>query len=222
MDEKPSPIDDETALLVRVAEQLVVESVIQVATDRGRTVEVWTIEADGVWLQASAPRLEVAECMQLECRLVMDGETWRVAAIVDEAVVQSPTRARLEIRLVAAEADRLARRGERVPVAVRATLVALVCDRIVPDEAIITVIDDVSYGGFMATVSDTRVRVNDRLRLAGRLIDGVIDCEVRVKWNAQTGHPNERRIGCEFIKPSAESRGTINRLRCRFSTQRAA
>jgi len=222
MDESLTPNVDQTAFLGRVAEQLVAESVIQVATDRGRTVEVWTIEADGVWVQASAPRLEVAEGMQLECRLVIDGETWRVAAIVDDAVVQSPTRARLEIRLVAAAADRLVRRGERVPVAIRATLLAAVCDRIVPEEAIVATINDVSYGGLMATVSDTRVRVHDRLRLVGRSIDGVIDCEVRVKWNAQTGRPNERRIGCAFIKPSAESRGTIDRLRSRFSAQRAA
>jgi hypothetical protein len=222
MDSTPTPSDDETAFLIRVAEQLVAESVVQVGTDRGRVVEVWTIEADGVWVQASAPRLEVAEGMQLECRLVMDGETWRVAAIVDEAVVQSPTRARLEIRLVAAESDQLVRSGARVPVAVRATLVAMVCDRIVPDEAIIAAIDDVSDGGFKATVSDTRVRENDRLRLVGRLLDGTIDCDVRVKWTAPTRHTNERRIGCAFIDPSGESRQTIDRLLRRFSIPRAA
>jgi hypothetical protein len=222
MDDRLTPNDDQTAFLGRVAERLVAESVIQVDTDRGRTLEVWTIETDGVWVQASAPRLEVAEGMQLECRVVMDGETWRVAAIVDDAVAHSPTRARLEIRLVAAEPDQLVRRGARVPVAVRATLIAMVCDRIVPDEAIVAAIDDVSDGGFKATVPDTRIRANDRLRLAGRLIDGVIDCEVRVKWSAASQLPTERRIGCAFINPSGASRQTIDRLLARFSVSRAA
>jgi hypothetical protein len=222
MDDRLTANDDQTAFLGRVAERLVAESVIQVDTDRGRTLEVWTIEADGVWVQASAPRLEVAEGMQLECRLVMDGQTWRVAAIVDEAVVQSPTRARLEIRLVAADADHLVRSGERVPVAVRATLIAMVCDRIVPDEAIVAAIDDVSDGGFKATVADPRLRENDRLRLVGRLLDGTIDCDVRVKWTAPTRHANECRIGCAFIDSSGASRQTIDRLLRRFSTPRAA
>jgi len=222
VDEPLVPNDERAAFLARVAEQLVAETAIQAHTDRGRTVEIWTIQSDGVRVTASAPRLEVAAEMRLECRLPLNGETYRIVGVVEDALAQSPSRARLVIRLTAATADALVRRGERVPVAVRATLVAVVCDRIVPDEAMNTVIDDVSEGGFKATVPDNRVRQEDRLRLVGRLLDGVIDCEVRVKWSVETHRRKERRVGCAFINPSAESRQTIDRLRIRFSPPRAA
>ena len=52
------------------AAALVASSVIEVETDRGDTIELWTIASDGEVVTASGPRLEVAAGMQMTCRLV--------------------------------------------------------------------------------------------------------------------------------------------------------
>src|SRR5689334_15416583 len=157
-------------LLSRVAACLVAESAVEMRTDRGGSVEVWTIMAEGARVAASAPRLDVAADMRLECRLTIDATTYRVVVMIEQAYAHSESRAKLVLRVLDAEPDVVVRRAERVEVAVRATLVSLVCDRIVPNEALPVVIDDVSEGGFQATVSHARVRVGDRLRVVARLL----------------------------------------------------
>ena len=124
--------DASSELLDRVAQVLVAESAVEMATDRGSTVEVWTIVADGPCVTASAPRLQIAEQMRLTSRVSVDGFTYRVSAVVDRAVVHSQTRAKLVLRLLDALADPVVRRSDRLDVSVRATMVAWVCDRIVP------------------------------------------------------------------------------------------
>lgn len=195
---------------------MVAESAVEMRTDRGGSVEVWTIMAEGARVAASAPRLDVAADMRLECRLTIDATTYRVVVMIEQAYAHSESRAKLVLRVLDAEPDVVVRRAERVEVAVRATLVSLVCDRIVPNEALPVVIDDVSEGGFQATVSDARVRVGDRLRIVARLLEGPLDSEVRVKWAADGGR-SERRIGCAFITPPRTSQTTIDRLLRRFS-----
>jgi transposase len=54
------------------AEREILKRAIEVSTDRGTSVEVWTISCDGVHVRASAPRLQVAEQMQLTARLSID------------------------------------------------------------------------------------------------------------------------------------------------------
>jgi PilZ domain len=216
MEELSSVAADE--LLKRAAAGLVAESAVEMSTDRGQTVEVWTIAADGPRVAASAPRLDVAVDMRLECRLTMEGTTYRISAVAEQAYAHSASRAKLVLRVIDALADVVVRRAERVEVSVRATLVSVVCDRIVPNEALPVVVDDVSEGGFQATLSDPRVRVDDRLRMVGRLVEGPLDTEVRVRWAADTGRGVERRIGCAFIDPPAASQQTIDRLLRRFAT----
>lgn len=204
-------------LLDQVAQVLVAESAVGMTTDRGGTVELWTIVADGPCVAASAPRLQVAEQMRLTCRLSVDGFTYRVSAVIDRAVVHCQTRAKLMLRVLDALADPVVRRSDRLDVSVRATMVALVCDRIVPDEAFTVAIEDVSSGGFQASVPDRRVCPGDRLRLVGRFLEGPVDCEVCVKWTADTPREDGQRVGCAFIEPSPTVQATVHRLLHRFT-----
>jgi PilZ domain len=210
-------VDD--GFLARLAQRLVDESAVEMTSDRGAPVEVWTVSSDGARVVASAPRLEVATDMRLRCRLVVDGATYQTIVVVEEALFHSPSRAKLVLRVVDAVADQVIRRADRVPVSVRATMTPVVCDRIVPGEVLVAGIDDVSIGGFQAVVSDSRVRVGDRLRLGCRCLDGVLDCDVRVKWVARGARAEERRVGCAFIDPSVATRRTIERLIIRFGGQ---
>lgn len=64
-------VSDGTSVdLAGAASALVSSSVIEVETNRGDTIELWTIASDGDTVAASGPRLAVAEGMKMTCRLV--------------------------------------------------------------------------------------------------------------------------------------------------------
>ncbi|HEU0192749.1 MAG TPA: PilZ domain-containing protein [Gaiellales bacterium] len=182
------------------AARLVSESAIEMETEQG-PLEIWTISSDGRHVEASAPRLRVAVGMALRCRLELEGVPCTVNATVEEAEIRSAARAAVTLRIDQVAPDELVRRSPRVEMTARATLVALVCDRLVPNEMLVVTINNLSNGGFRASLTDTRVRARDRLRIRCRFLEGEIGCEVRVRWAMPTGQPGQIEIGCSFIDP---------------------
>ena len=181
------PLTD--GLLEAAAARLVSESAIEMDTEDG-ALEIWTISYDGPRVEASAPRLRVAVDMVLYCRIELDGVPCALAATVERAEIRSAARAAIILRIDEAAPDQLVRRSPRVDMASRATLVATVCDRLVPHEMLVVTIDNLSTGGFRASLIDTRVRANDRLRIHCRFLEGEIGCEVRVRLGC-AHHPAE-------------------------------
>lgn len=59
-----------------VAGMLVAASAVEVTTDRGELVELWTIACEGAVVSASGPRLSVGEGMRITCRLASGGVRW--------------------------------------------------------------------------------------------------------------------------------------------------
>ena len=156
------------------------ESAIDMTTDDGRMLEVWTISSEGPAVRASAPRLEVREGMQLECRVFIDGLPHRIVSVIEEAEMQSQSRAALILRVSEVALDGQRRRSKRVDVSFAANLTALICDRLVPGEHLAGMIGDVSEGGVAISVPDVRPRDGDRLRMRARAFEGTIDCELRI------------------------------------------
>src|SRR5712691_5618959 len=148
-------------LLEEVARLLVDASAIEVTTDRDSTVEVWTISASGATIRASAPRLEVAEQMQLSTRLPVEGVDHVVTLVIEKADVQSETRAALTVRVVSVQADSYQRKSERYTLAAPATLTALVCGRVVPGEQVPASVADLSEKGAGIKTTDARPRPPD-------------------------------------------------------------
>ena len=138
--------------LVRAAEALVAESALDMADEDGQLIEVWTITNDGIALRASAPRLAVREGMRLAGRIVFDQRPYRVVVEVTEATILSDRRAGLLLKVVEASIDGAQRETERVPMSLRGTLTALVCDRVVPGEPLTITIQDISEGGMGLSV----------------------------------------------------------------------
>lgn len=123
-------------LLGRAAGLLVEASVIEVSTDRHTSVEVWTISCEGIHIRASAPRLQVAQDMELTARLSIDGFPHTVSLVIEQADVLSHARASLLLRVVSATPAGYQRQSERIGLAATATLTALICGRIVPNEQV--------------------------------------------------------------------------------------
>ncbi len=185
------------------AAALVASSVIEVETDRGDTIELWTIASDGEVVTASGPRLDVAADMRITCRLVGDRGVQTVEAIIESAEYRSAARAALTLRVVDVAIERYQRRAPRLAVRAPATLRALVCDRMVPGESIAVTLADLSESGVGVTVTDERLRAGDRLTFTSRFLEGAITGEVRVAYVAQSTTPGVAIAGCFFLDSAA-------------------
>lgn len=119
--------------------------------------------------------------------------------VVDSATIKSPSRAAIELRVVSATADAVRRRATpRLDLAVAGTLTGLICDRLVPGEAIPARIGDLSKGGLRATVADHRPRAGDRVRLHCRLFEGLLESDLRI-LRAEANADGTTVLGCAFI-----------------------
>lgn len=199
-------------LLSLAAGALVDESAIDMTTDDGRVLEVWTISSEGPAVRASAPRLEVREGMALECRVIIDGLPHRILSVIEYAEMQSQSRAALTLRVSEVAVDGQRRRSKRLDVSFSASLTALVCDRLVPGEHLAGMIGDVSEGGVAISVPDLRPRDGDRLRMRARAFEGTIDCELRIVSARAADSAGSLLLGCVFLEPPAEVTATIKRL----------
>lgn len=204
------------ALFAVVAGLLVDASAVEMVSDGGALVEVWTISCNGAAIRASAPRLQIARDMRLACRLMIDGVPHHVSVMVTDAQVHSEKRAALLLSVVEATADGFTRASERVDLAAQATLTAQVCGRLVPGESVIAGLVDLSQTGCGATVADSRPRIGDRMRLYCRFVEGEIDCEVRVK-TANPGSNGQTRLGFAFIAPPATVESVTTRVLARLN-----
>ena len=184
------------------ASLLVAASAIEVETDRGDQLELWTISHDGAVVSASGPRLAVAQGMHLRHRTLTPAGPVTVGCVIEHAAYRSATRAAISIRVteVLLETQRR-RRFERFTLAAAATLRAQICDRIVPDEVIVVTVVDLSKTGLGVKTSDNRFRVGDRLLLSARFLEGEIASEIRVARVARDRHVVV--VGCMFLDPGA-------------------
>jgi PilZ domain len=203
-------MSDET--LVRAAEALVAESALDMADDDGHLIEVWTIASDGATLRASAPRLSVREGMRLACRIILDQRPHRVVTEIIEATIVSDRRAGLLLTVVEASIDGFQREAERVPMSLRGTLTALVCDRVVPGEPITITVHDISEGGIGLTVWDRRPRAGDLYRLDLRTFEGAVLQDVQVRATRPGDQQNTQILGCAFVAPSAQTISTVHHI----------
>ena len=208
-------------LLSLAARALVDESAIDMTTADGRELEVWTISSDGPALRGSAPRLEVREGMRMECRLIIDGMPHRITVEVEQAEIQSQSRAALSLAIVDVAVDGQRRRSERLDVSVAANLTAMICDRLVPGEHLSGMLSDISEGGVAVSVPDLRPRDGDRLRMRARIFEGTIDCELRIV-SVRPGDSGTQLLGCVFLEPSAETSRAVSALLVRLAAGQPA
>jgi hypothetical protein len=201
-----------------VASALVGESAVEMVTEDGGMVEVWTISHQGALVTASAPRLLVREGMRLRCRLRLDANSYRIAALIITATIQSHTRASLTLRIDEATIDRMQRASQRFQLAQTGSITALVCDRVVPGEQINVALHDISQGGVALQAADLRPRPNDRYRLQLRFFEGPIDCEIRVLSIRPTNQPGTQTLGCTLLAPTPQTERTLHRILSRLQT----
>jgi hypothetical protein len=211
-DSEPTPIPN----LTEAAAMLVEASAIDVETERGDTIELWTISHEGATVTGSAPRLLVAEGMQITCRMAQGGHPIEVRAVIDEAEYRSESRAAVVIQVVDVLAHGYRRRSERLSVNAAASLRALICERVVNDEVIPVTLTDLSEAGCSVTLTDSRPRSGDRMILTARFLEGEMAVDVRIV-RTQSPRPDVYVAGCYFISASVEAQGVLEKVLSRLA-----
>jgi hypothetical protein len=204
------PTPAETATL------LVAASAIDVDTDRGDTIELWTIASDGPLVTASGPRLAVAGGMTVTCRLAHGGLPIQVEAVIEEAEYRSQARASLTLRVVHVASHGYRRRTERLSMSSAASLRAMVCDRVVPNEVIPVTLTDLSDAGCAMNFTDARLREGDRMSLSARFLEGEVTADVRIV-RIHSPSPDVYNAGCYFISAPAAAQGVLERVLARLA-----
>jgi hypothetical protein len=191
--------------LAQAAALLVSESVIDAQTNRGDMLEIWTISHQDAVVSASAPRLAVSAGLQLRYRAVTDTGPTYIEGVVETAEYQSPARAAITIRVTDVSPATTSPRSPRLSLATSATLRAMICDRIVPEEVLPVTLVDLSQTGCAVTTNDlrVRVRVRDRLWLYTRFLEGEISTGIRIART--TAGPDAVTIGCVFVDPGPDA-----------------
>jgi len=208
--------DDLEPTLAEAAAMLAAASVVDVETDRGESVELWTISSEGQSVAASAPRLSVASGMRLECRLATEDAPLHVWAVIESAEYRSKARAALTVRVLDVESEGYERRAPRMPLSASGVVRATVCDRIPPGERLPARIVDLSESGVGIVVDDIRPRPGDRMWLSARFIEGELGADLRVAHVRPTGRGGQMIVGCSFIDPEA-LRGVVSRVVSRLA-----
>jgi hypothetical protein len=206
---------DDLPTLAEAAALLVEASAIDVDTDRGDTIEIWTIASEGPVVTASGPRLAVAGGMTVTCRLAHGGQPIQVEAVIEEAEYRSAARASLVLRIVDIASHGYRRRAERLSISSAASLRALICDRIVPDEVVPVTLTDLSDAGCAMTLTDARLREGDRMLLSARFLEGEVVAEVRIV-RLHSPAPDVYTAGCYFISMPAMSQAVLERVLARL------
>ena len=74
---------------------------------------------------------------------------------------------------------------------------------------------NLSASGAGLTTPDPRIRAGDRLQLTARFIEGLVACEVRIAYVADTPKPGVLAVGCHFLDPNRTT-DIINRVLSRL------
>jgi hypothetical protein len=208
MSETPNP---DLPTPAEAAAMLVEASAVDVETDRGETIELWTISSDGPLLTGSGPRLNVAGGMTVACRPAHAGHPVQVLAVIEEAEYRSQSRASLVLRVVEVASHGYRRRAERLSVNSAASLRAVICDRIVPDEVVPVTLTDLSDAGCAMTLTDARLREGDRMVLSARFLEGEVSADVRIV-RLHSPAPDVYTAGAFFIGMSGISQVVLERV----------
>jgi hypothetical protein len=195
---------------------LVEASALDVETDRGETIELWTISHDGPVVSGSGPRLNVAGGMEITCRLAHGGQPVQVRAVIEEAEYRSQSRASLVLRVVEVASHGYRRRAERLSVNSAASLRAVICDRIPPDDVVPVTLVDLSDAGCAMSLTDGRLREGDRMSLSARFLEGEMVADVRIA-RLHSPAPEVYIAGCYFISMPGMSQVVLERVLARLA-----
>ena len=199
-----SPSQAVSALFAAPSQELEVEG--------GGRLSLYAQMTSGTRIQATAPRLKVAQGMTLIGRLVADdGRPWAVSLLVEKAEFHSEELASVELRAVRVGLDSTRREAVRVPAGGVAWLTAVNCQHVVDADRVDGTMTDLSRNGVGFATSRT-LRRGDRLMFHGRFFKDEVDAEVRVASVREAGTSGRVIVGARFIAIDPENLARVERI----------
>ena len=175
----------------------------------GCVVTVSTVRVDEHVITATAPRLSVAEGMELTGRVIgPDGQPWAIGLTIEVAEYHSADLALVRMAVAGIEVDTSRRAAARVPIGGVAWLEAVSCQDVVDGDRVEGTLEDLSSTGVAFTTRRV-LRVNDRLIFHGRFFADSIRGEIRVASVRKASAPGQTIVGGRFIELDEESEGKI-------------
>ena len=213
MTDTPSP---NLPTAAEAAALLVEASAFDVDTDRGETIEIWTIASDGdtVTGQRPAPVGRRRHDRLVPARRTPASRSRSTPSSTRPNSARRPGVARPARRRRLTHGYR--RRTERLGVSSAASLRAVICDRVVPDEVIPVALTDLSDAGGAMNLTDNRLREGDRMALTARFLEGEFTAEVRIV-RVHSPSPDVYTAGCYFISAPAAAQGVLERVLARLA-----
>jgi hypothetical protein len=194
-------------LFARVATGLVAESAVEMTTEAGALVEIWTIGGALATVHASAPDRCITAGMLLTCRMVIEDRAHRVTVRVSEAVAEPGRRTAVTLKVVAAEAGEPVGAGEQAAVELTGSLSPLTGHA---GESATVV--GLSGQGATLLVGGGRPVVDGRYRLRFRSFEGAVEQEVVISAAHPGQRPGSSHAVCAFVDPTPETRATVARI----------
>jgi len=191
-------------LFARVATGLVAESAVEMTTEAGALVEVWTISGALATVRASAPDRSIKAGMLLTCRLVIDDRANRVTVRVAEAVAEPGKRTVVTLKVVGAEAGEPVGAGEQAAVELIGSL-----SQLTGHAGESATVVGLSGQGATLLVTGGRPVVDGRYRLRFRSFEGAVEQEVAISAAHPSRQPGSSLAVCTFVDATPETLATI-------------
>jgi hypothetical protein len=191
-------------LFGRVAEGLVAESAVEMATESGALVEIWTISRALATVRASAPEGRIRTGMLLTCRLVLDEHAHQVTVRAAEVVAEPGKRTAVALKVVGAVAGEAVSSDRQTAVEIPGGLSTLTGSSGTPATVV-----GLSQDGATVLVTGGRPVVDGRYHLRFRSFEGAVLQEVAIGGVHASPRPGSSLAVCTFADPSPETRATI-------------
>ena len=199
--------------LERVVERFAQAGEVRFTRDSGGELEVTISRSYGLSLYGTADRYGVVGGMMLVGEVVVDDWSCRVEFVVDRAVFDTPTSARvqLEALFVTCSPWRPRTRAPRLPVRGLSSVRALWCQSVIDGTVFDSVAVALSREGLVLSTWRS-LRAGDSIWVRTRLYGILLEAELFVESVLPGDRPDHSLVDCLFVEPGGEVLDTVTRV----------
>jgi len=199
--------------LERVVERFAQAGEVQFTRDNGGQLAVTISRTYGLSVYGTADRYGVVGGMMLVGEVVVDDWSCRVEFVVDRAVFDTPTTARIQLEalFVTCTPWRPRHRAPRLPVRGLSSVRAMWCQSVIDGTVFDSVAVALSRDGLVLSTWRA-LRPGDNIWVRTRLHGILLEAELWVEAVLPGDLPDHTLVDCLFVEPSSETLDTVERV----------
>jgi hypothetical protein len=199
--------------LERVVERFAQAGQVQFTRDNGGQLAVTVSRSYGLSLYGTADRYNVVGGMMLVGEVVVDDWSCRVEFVVDRAVFDTPTNARIQLEalFVTCNPWRPRHRAPRLPVHGLSSVRAMWCQSVIDGTVFDSVAVALSRDGLVLSTWRA-LRPGDNIAVRTRLHGILLEADLWVEAVLPGDRPDHSLVDCLFVEPSREVLDIVDRV----------